>query len=226
MPDPVTGTVGALAGGQVVSGVFGNKAADKQIGAQREASALNERVYDESQKRIQDFLGGADVNALRDFIGTESPSFNPTSFNDFSKSKQAQQGITNTSRRALNAFSGMGNFGSTGSLGDLIKAQGNTLNNLYATNRANELDDFNNQRLARSDKMNELLKLVNIGQSATGQQNTLGQNFAQTQGANLSALGQMQAGKAAIPGQVLQGLLNTGATALAPTDMGGLNIFG
>ncbi len=226
MPDPLTGTVAAIGGGSVLGGIGANKAAGKQIDAQNQANALNERIYNESTERVQDFLGGEDVSALRSFIGTEGPFFNPTSYNDFASSNQAQRGMTNAARSALNSISGRGDFGSTASIGDLVSAQGNTLDSLFAANQSNELNNFNNQRLSRNDNLNELLKLVNIGQSATGQQNTLGQNFAQTQGANFNALGQMQAGKAAIPFQVGQQLLNTGAYAAAPTQFGGFGLFG
>ena len=225
MPDPVTGAIAAAGGSQILGGIGANKAAGKQIKAQNKANALNERMYDESQMRIQDFLGGADVGALRDFIGTDGPTFNPTSYNDFASSDQAQRGMTNAARSALNSISGRGDFGSTSSIGDLVSAQGNTLDSLFSANQYNEMNNFNNQRLSRNDNLNELLKLVNISQSATGQQNTLGQNFAQTQGANFNRLGQMQAGKSMIPFQVGQQLLNTGAQALTPTQSGGSGVF-
>ena len=188
--------------GSILNFISGRNAAKEQGRANAAAQALLERQYEEGKQERADFLKTGEYKNLMDILAGNQISPDFTSYQDFANSGQARQGITNTSRRALNAFSGMGNFGSTGSIGNLVSAQGDTLNNLFNANRQMEMDEFNTQRALRGDRVNEALIPLNIRQSLMNANQTAGVNYANSQGQNLANQGAIRAGRAMLPAQV------------------------
>ena len=187
--------------GQVLNYVSGRKASKEQERSNQRALELLERQYEEGKQARADFLAGDEYSNLMSILSGNQVTPNFTSYQDFASSDQANQGVTNASRRALNAFSGMGNFGSTGSFADLVRTQDSTLGNLFNANRQMEMDNFNVQRALRGDRVNEALIPLNIRQSLLDANQTAGVNYANTQGQHYMDQGTIRAGRAMLPAQ-------------------------
>jgi hypothetical protein len=194
---------GAMVGSAVIGGVASNRAAkaqagaardaaDAQLTASREANALQQRMYEEGVARQQPFLQG----------GTE----------DYNRLRSLMSGGPEASQQFLQMDPGYGFRLSEGmkALDRQAAARGGLMSGaaLKAAQRYGQ--DYASGEFGNA--YNRLAGLAQIGPSAAGVMNTLGQNYATAAGQNLMAGGQA----------VGQGYMNAGA-ARASGYIGGAN---
>jgi len=194
---------GAMVGSAVIGGVASNRAAKTQAGAardaanaqltaSREANALQQRMYEEGTARQQPFLQG----------GTE----------DYNRLRSLMSGGPEASQQFLQMDPGYGFRLSEGMkvLDRQAAARGGLMSGaaLKAAQRYGQ--DYASNEFGNA--YNRLAGLAQIGPSAAGVMNTLGQNYATATGQNLMAGGQA----------VGQGYMNAGA-ARASGYIGGAN---
>lgn len=177
MPDPISATIGSA----VIGGVASNRAASKQAGAardaadaqltaSREANALQQRVYEEGVARQQPFLQG----------GTE----------DYNRLRALMSGGPDAAQKFLTMDPGYGFRLSEGmkALDRQAAARGGLMSGgaLKAAQRYGQ--DYASGEFGNAYR--RLAGLAEIGPSAAGVLNSLGQNYATGAGNMYSSMGQ------------------------------------
>lgn len=175
-------------------------AARKQEDAAAQALALQERIYNEGQEKLDPFYQGG-LGSLDDYLGLIDPEGAAAFKADYLQGDEFQGYLKQgTDQLASNAaFSGA--LGSGGTLKDVAD---------YTTKQSFGLS---NQAL-----QNELARLgegVGLGQAAAGSQISAGQNFANQAGVQYGNIGDAQAAaKLASAGSGIAPYLNLATTGL------------
>lgn len=150
-----------------ISGQDQKDAAKEAARAQEEAGlasvALQERIYDETQSKLDPFYQGG-LGSLDDYLGLIDPEGASQFKADYLQGEEFQNILAQgTNQLASNAaFSGA--LGSGGTLKDVAN---------YTTDQS-----FNLSNQALQNELSRLGQGVSLGQSALGAQTSAGQNFA------------------------------------------------
>jgi len=199
----------AILGSAVLGGLAANKAASTQAGAARyaadaqaqaarEANALQQRMYEEGVARQQPFLAG----------GTE----------DYNRLRALMSGGPNAAQQFLQMDPGYGFRLSEGmkALDRSAAARGGLLSGATLKGAQRYGQDLASQEFGNA--YGRLAGLAQIGPSAAGVMNNLGQNYAGAAGQNLmsagQAAGQGYLGAGAARGSGYMGTANSLAGAL------------
>ncbi len=198
MPDPVTGTVAALGGGSLISGVIQGRSAKRAARAQeraaQQAADVQREALESFERRTQPFAeaGGAAINPLLNLLGISptGEAVQPQTIAEINPLVDflRQEGFEDIQESAA----ARGALGSGGTLRDLTR-----FNTQLASTIAPQL---------QQQRFGQLFNLVGLGSNAAAGQGTAG---LQTAG-NIGNL--LQSGGAARAGGILgqgQAITNT-----------------
>lgn len=165
--------------GAAIGGIASLSAASKQTKAANSATALQQRVYDETINRLSPFYDAGAQTALPAYLFEMGLGERPSGYEGISLSPAGQFALTEGR--------------------DTIEAGAAARGRLFSGATMKGLERFRTD-LARSDRdnqLNRMLTLAQMGQNAAAQQGTAGSNFAVNAGNTM-----MQAGNAASAGIV------------------------
>ncbi|KHS87068.1 hypothetical protein [Pectobacterium brasiliense] len=199
----VKGVGGAVSG--ILGGIGANKAAKEQVKAQDRAIAASQAGYNSAVNWMSPYeeAGSSALAGLQGLAG--KPIDRNALLTQYYKSPEFQMMANQARYQGLNAAEATGGLGST--------ATGNMLSSIAPTLGQNYLADMTDQQ---QTMYNQLMGLSNMGAQSA---NALG-NFAVGQGNTMASLqqqmGQIKAGKAALPWQVAASAnssINNGASS-------------
>ncbi|QZN97779.1 DNA transfer protein [Symbiopectobacterium purcellii] len=185
----VSGIGGAVS--SVLGGIGANKAAKQQVKAQDRAIAASQQGYNSAVEWMSPYeeAGASALTGLQGLAG--KPIDRNALLTQYFKSPEYSMMANQARYQGLNAAEATGGLGST--------ATGNMLSSIAPTLGQNYLADMTDQQ---QTMYNQLMGLSNMGAQSA---NALG-NFAVGQGNTMASLqqqmGQIKAGKAALPWQV------------------------
>ena len=205
MPDPITATVGAVAG----SSLLGAKGAKKQAKAQERA--VNDRVQlaDKiNQQNIERFdpyykAGTESLGNAMSLINNQAGAYA-----DIAKSPEFAALNNAATRNVMAQSEATGGMGNTSTINRLQTIAPQLIPQMY------------------QDKVNLAMMPVHMGMQAAAKQAGYNQQYGSTVGDLYSQRGDINAARAAIPYQTGQSLISSGLSMFGPTKMGGLNMGG
>lgn len=236
MPDPVTGTIAAVAtiGGGYLQGQAAKSAAQTQADAANRAMAQEAAMYGQSREdlapyREQGYTALKDIERMKPFLTSQ---FGPEQFGQYLDPSMAFR-----QRLGTQATERLANIGGGAISGNTMRALTDYGQNLASTEYGNA---FNRFQTERGNIYNTLANIAGMGQSAVNTGVNAGQNFAAGQtglitgGAAAQAAGTVGAANAyggALGNLGNYAMLNSfmrppGAAVTTPTSAGGYGNYG
>lgn len=230
MPDPVTGTIAAVAtiGSGYMSAQAAKSAAQTQASAADRAMAQERAMYEQSREdlapyREQGYVALKDIERMKPFLTAQ---FGPEQFGQYLDPSMAFR-----QRLGTQATERLANIGGGAISGNTLRALTDYGQNLASTEYGNA---FNRFQTERGNIYNTLANIAGMGQNAVNTGVTAGQNFAGSTTGLLTGQAAAQAagtvGAANAYGGALGGLGNlamlssfmkpSGAAVMQPTGYG------
>lgn len=208
MPDPVTGTIAAVAtvGSGYMSAQAAKSAAQTQASAADRAMAQERAMYEQSREdlapyREQGYTALKDIERMKPFLTAQ---FGPEQFGQYLDPSMAFR-----QRLGTQATERLANVGGGALSGNTLRALTDYGQNLASTEYANA---FNRFQTERGNIYNTLANIAGMGQNAVNTGVTAGQNFAGSTTGLLTGQAAAQAagtvGAANAYGGALQGVGN------------------
>jgi len=189
MPDPVTGTIAAVAtiGGGYMQGQAAKSAAQTQANAADRAMAQERAMYEQSRDdlgpyRETGYTALKDIERMKPFLTAQ---FGPEQFGQYLDPSMAFR-----QRLGTQATERMANVGGGAISGNTLRALTDYGQNLASTEYGNA---FNRFQTERGNIYNTLANIAGMGQGAVNTGVNAGQNFAATQTGLLTGQGAAQA---------------------------------
>jgi len=189
MPDPVTGTIAAVAtiGGGYMQGQAAKSAARTQAEAADRAMAQERAMYEQSRDdlgpyRETGYTALKDIERMKPFLTAQ---FGPEQFGQYLDPSMAFR-----QRLGTQATERMANVGGGAISGNTLRALTDYGQNLASTEYGNA---FNRFQTERGNIYNTLANIAGMGQGAVNTGVNAGQNFAATQTGLLTGQGAAQA---------------------------------
>jgi hypothetical protein len=177
MPDPVTGTIAAVAtiGGGYLQGQAAKSAAQTQADAAGQAMAQERAMYEQSREdlapyRETGYTALKDIEQMKPFLTSQ---FGPDQFSQYLDPSMAFR-----MRLGTQATERMANVGGGAISGNTMRALTDYGQNLASTEYGNA---FNRFQTERGNIYNTLANIAGMGQSAVNTGVNTGQNFAASQ---------------------------------------------